>query len=189
MISERRSKLYCCEDISLIENYKYAIEDTTQIWECHHRLEIQNGIFKSDKELKSENLYYSRPASELIFLTHKEHKKLHSDNPKYRTLKSSQQQGTNNNRYGIHLENKTKDKISKALKEKFKNKEFLERHKSIRRIYPKIRCIETNECKYASEWIKLGYTFVIKVAKGENKSCKNLHFEFIEDTKGQEPNN
>ena len=180
MISKRRSELYCCDNISLIENYELAINDNSQIWECHHRLEIQNGIFKSDVELKKENLYYKRPASELIFLTHSEHKKLHCDNPNYRKLKSIQQNGINNNRYGKHLNDNVKNKISKSLKEKFKSNEYLENHRKLRRVYPKIRCLETDEIRYASEWSKRGYTFTIRVAQGKNKSCKNLHFEFIE---------
>lgn len=32
--------ILCCEDPSLIENYELAINDDTQIWDCHHRLEI-----------------------------------------------------------------------------------------------------------------------------------------------------
>ena len=51
MISNNASK-YCCEDISLIENYDKAIEDKTQYWHCHHRLEThyKNGKRKSCKQ-------------------------------------------------------------------------------------------------------------------------------------------
>ena len=41
MISLRTVTKYCGEDISKIENYDKAIADTTQMWICHHRLEIQ----------------------------------------------------------------------------------------------------------------------------------------------------
>lgn len=71
-------KKFCCEVISLIENYEKAINDNTQIQHCHHRLEIQDGKSVSVKELKENNLYFHRPASELIFLTEKEHSKLHN---------------------------------------------------------------------------------------------------------------
>lgn len=40
MISENYVKRYCCEDISKIENYDKAIADTTQVWECHHKMEL-----------------------------------------------------------------------------------------------------------------------------------------------------
>ena len=76
MISDSYKK-FCCEDASLIENYDLAVADTTQTWDCHHRGEILPcGRFKA-KHLKKFNLYYNRPASELIFLTHDEHISLH----------------------------------------------------------------------------------------------------------------
>lgn len=90
---------YCCEDMSKIENYDKAINDKTQPWDCHHRLEIQNGKNFSISDLKKMNLYYNRPASELIFLTHFEHVKLHST-------------GENNPFYGKEHSDKAKQKIS-----------------------------------------------------------------------------
>lgn len=80
MISERQIKKYCCEDISLIENYYKAINDKTQVWDCHHRLEIHGKILLSANELKDLDLYYNRPAYELIFLTKQEHHELHANN-------------------------------------------------------------------------------------------------------------
>ena len=73
-----KNKKYCCEDISLIENYNEAINDSKNKWELHHRLEIQNGkLVYTKKDLIDLNLYWNRPANELIFLTRKEHKALH----------------------------------------------------------------------------------------------------------------
>lgn len=76
MISVRHVKEFCCEDISLIENYKQAINDETQIWHCHHRLETDE--YKSKQQLIDEEKYYKRPAKELIFLTDYDHRSLHS---------------------------------------------------------------------------------------------------------------
>ena len=73
MISLNNAKKYCCEDISLIENYDKAISDDYLIWHCHHR----NENIASAKCLQQLNLYFNRPASELIFLTPKEHKQAH----------------------------------------------------------------------------------------------------------------
>ena len=73
MINEKYAKSFCCEDISLIENYDNAIADTTQTWECHHR----RGTIYSGKDLKEIGEYYNRPASELIFLTPTAHRRLH----------------------------------------------------------------------------------------------------------------
>lgn len=75
MICKKSVKHFCSEDISLIENYQEAINDTTQTWHCHHRLEIE--LDKSGNDLINMNLYYNRPASELIFLTKREHMSLH----------------------------------------------------------------------------------------------------------------
>ena len=77
MICEYTAKKYCCEDLSLIENYELAINDTTQMWDCHHRGEVLPcGRFSID-DLKKFGLYYKRPAAELIFLTPFEHRQLH----------------------------------------------------------------------------------------------------------------
>ena len=78
MISEKQAKKYCNEDPSLIENYWGAMNDETQVWNCHHRLEIQpNGVKVSRCELISSGMYYHRPANELIFLTETEHRRIH----------------------------------------------------------------------------------------------------------------
>ena len=77
MINEYYAKKFCCEDLSLIENYDKAIADTTQTWDCHHRGEILPcGRFSRD-DLKKFGLYFNRPAAELIFLTPSEHRLLH----------------------------------------------------------------------------------------------------------------
>lgn len=76
MICYENIKEYCCEDISLIENYDIAVNSPDK-YDCHHRLEIQNGKEISVKELKELGLYYNRPANELIFITHNEHTAMH----------------------------------------------------------------------------------------------------------------
>lgn len=77
MIKIQNVKAYCCEDISLIENYDKAIADITQSWDCHHRGEILPCGRYEAKDLKKCGLYWKRPASELIFLSHKDHAGLH----------------------------------------------------------------------------------------------------------------
>lgn len=75
MIKEYNVKKYCCEDISLIENYDKAVSDN-KMWECHHKLEIE--LNKTISELQAMGLYENRPASELMFLTKSEHRALHN---------------------------------------------------------------------------------------------------------------
>ena len=103
MISENRAKAFCKDDISLIENYDKAIADTKQVWSCHHRAGVLSCGRFSREDLKKFNLYYNRPANELIFLTNSEHAKLHT-------------KGKPNCRKGKTCSAETKRKISEAKK-------------------------------------------------------------------------
>lgn len=111
MIDKKRAKSYCNEDICLVENYELAVNDETKTWHCHHRNEIMDdGTLHSIKWLKDNNLYYHRPASELIFLTHSEHMILHN-------------KGKNNYMYGKHHSTESKQKTSKSMKGKYVSEE------------------------------------------------------------------
>lgn len=98
MIDHYRANKYCRDDISLIENYQFAIADKTQTWHCHHRREIDE--HKSIKQLIEEDKYYCVPASDLIFLTEFDHKHIHNS-------------GNNHYLFGKHQSKTTRDKISK----------------------------------------------------------------------------
>jgi len=79
MINEKMAKRFCREDISLIENYQEAVNDTTQTWHCHHRDEIQpDGTVLHINDLMLKGEYFHIPASKLIFLTKKDHHNLHN---------------------------------------------------------------------------------------------------------------
>ena len=73
-----------CKEPEKIENYDKAKADNFIGWNCHHRLETHNSDGErraaniTVAELKSLNMYYNRPASELIFLTESEHTTLHT---------------------------------------------------------------------------------------------------------------
>lgn len=73
-----------CYDIEHIENYNLAKEDNFMGWVIHHRLETHNSDGKrrlvnlSKNELIALNMYYNRPASELIFMKNKDHTSLHN---------------------------------------------------------------------------------------------------------------
>lgn len=94
MICEYHVKKYCCEDISLIENYEEAMKSPEK-WVCHHRKEVVDGVVTSMKELIEQKLYYHRPAEELIFLTKSEHNTLHMSNvsEEYRRKMSEAKKG------------------------------------------------------------------------------------------------
>ena len=77
MINEYYATKFCCEDLSLIENYDKAIADTKQTWDCHHRGEVLPCGRVSRDDLKKFGLYFNRPAAELVFLTPSAHRQLH----------------------------------------------------------------------------------------------------------------
>lgn len=80
---ENRIQTYCCEDIYKIENYELAKADNFKGWVCHHRLETHTSdgerrlVDITHKELKALDMYYNRPADELILLKRNEHMSLH----------------------------------------------------------------------------------------------------------------
>ena len=126
MISEKYLKSYCCEDISKIENYDKAIADTTQTWECHHRLETHNSngerrlVDLTMEELKALDMYWDRPSGELIFLTHREHDRLHKRDKKLGPFSEEHKRklSKHNARYwkGIKRSEEFKRKVSEANK-------------------------------------------------------------------------
>ena len=130
MVNEQNFKLkkdgtpnkYCyCRTPELIENYDKAIADTTQAWQCHHRLETHNSdgerrlVDISSAELIALNMYYDRPPEELIFLTALEHKRLHNiEKPKSEEHKRK----ISESKKGKHPSEEHKRKISEAMKGK-----------------------------------------------------------------------
>ena len=106
MINIVNAQWFCCEDISLIENYEQAVNDTEKVWDCHHKLEIQENKNYHKEDLKKLDLYIKRPASELIFLTRSEHMKLHA------------QYNPNMTKSRKPLSEETKRKMSETCKQK-----------------------------------------------------------------------
>lgn len=104
----RDAHKYCCEDLSLIENYELAKNDPEpNKWCIHHRDEcrvLPSGmiVIRTMDELKENGRYYNCPANELIFLTQSDHWKLHH---KMGTFGFGEEFG---------------DKVSKATKEAMK---------------------------------------------------------------------
>ena len=134
-----RAKRYCCEDISLIENYDKAVADKTQTWQCHHRAEILPCGNFTPEMMMEFGLYFNRPASELIFLTKYDHLSIHtkarwtgrhhSEEAKIkiseantgrkrslatRRLMSEQRIGSRNSFYGKHHTSEAKEKIRRS---------------------------------------------------------------------------
>ena len=116
----KQFELYC-DDIESVENYEKAKTDDFRGWDCHHRLETHTSdgdkrainIYK--KELIALGMYFYRPANELIFLTRKEHNRLHNSfKGKHHSDESKKKLSAAHK--GKHLSEKTKLKISNAIK-------------------------------------------------------------------------
>ena len=103
-------------ELEKIENYDKAIADKTQIWHCHHRLELTlDGEFAHTKEeLKRLGMYYHRPYFELIFVTNAEHGKIHSKSRSEEHRKKLSEASKRNN--GMKTSEEARKKVSESLK-------------------------------------------------------------------------
>ena len=124
MINEKQAKIFCKEDISKIENYEAAMNDSTQTWHCHHRTEIWWNC--SAKDLIENECYYHRKACELIFLTPSEHHKLHNKGKHHseetRRKISESTKGRSTWIKGKTISEEYRKKISESMKGKNKGK-------------------------------------------------------------------
>ena len=134
-----------CKNYQDIENYEKAKKDNFVGWECHHRLETHTPggeirtVIITAAELKALDMYYNRPASELIFLIKSEHNRLRRYTEESRRKMSELKKGEKNPNYGKPSWNKGKKMSEEARKKmgeakKGKNnpnygKHFSEEHK------------------------------------------------------------
>ena len=132
MINVSKVSRFCRDDIKLIENYDEAVNDTENVWVCHHRLELtMDGEFaNSTKDLIRYGMYYKRPYFELIFLPRSEHKRIHGVTKalsiETRKKLSEAQKGVNNSMTGKTPWNKGKKGVQKGAN---LGKKFSEEHK------------------------------------------------------------
>lgn len=128
MINIKFAKRYCV-DYTQIENYDKAIADNTQMWHCHHKLELcyPDGTFRpvnarlSRADLQTQGKYYGVQPEELIFLTSYEHRSLHNKGKKYSEAtrqKIAEASRGNKNCLGHKPSEETRKKISEANKGK-----------------------------------------------------------------------
>ena len=118
MINVKEVQKYCKEDISKIKNYEAAMNDTTQVWHCHHMTETWWNC--SEKDLIENECYYNRKACELIFLTPAEHCRLHNKvrifSEETRKKMSEAKKGEHNPFYGKTHNDKSRKKMTEAKK-------------------------------------------------------------------------
>lgn len=168
MISKKKFRIkkngepykYCfCRHPELIENYDKAIADTTQIWECHHRLETHNSdgerrlVEITKEELEALGMYFDRPPEELIFLNAFEHLSLHNK--------------------GKKKSEKHKQKIGSSLKGQFINRKDESKP---------VLCVETGEVfnSMSEAYRKTGVYVnnISKVCKGKRSKAGGFHWQY-----------
>ena len=119
---------FCSEPIDKIEHYEEALADNFAGWCMHHRLEIQpDGTRVSAKELIDQNLYFHRPASELMFMRREEHTSLHMlGKPTWNKGKQLSEESRckmSEAHKGKHLPAETRQKIAESHKGKHLSEE------------------------------------------------------------------
>ena len=117
-----------CKDFENIENYEKAKKDGFVGWCVHHRLEThtsegeRRAVDITAAELLALDMYYHRPAEELIFLTSREHNLLH-----HKGKFASEE--TKNKLREAHKGKKLSEEHKKKIAEAKKGKKFSEEHK------------------------------------------------------------
>ena len=128
-----------CKDIENVENYEKAKADDFKGWHCHHRLETHTSDGKrrpvdiTMAELKALRMYYNRPASELIFLTTREHNAFNKGRPgpnkgkrfseEVRRKMSEAKKGKPSNNKGKKFSEEARRKMSESQKGKHLSEE------------------------------------------------------------------
>lgn len=128
---------YFCDNIENVENYEVAKKDNFKGWHCHHRLQTHTSdgerrlVNISREELKALNMYWHRPAEELIFLRSAEHMSLHQKDKhpseEARRKNSETHKGQKAWNKGKQLSEEVRHKMSEAKKGKsnaFKGKHW-----------------------------------------------------------------
>ena len=119
-----------CKDYEKIENYQKALADNFKNWDCHHRLETHtsDGVRRlvdiTQAELKALDMYYNRPASELIFLPTSEHQFLHHKGRRHSDEAKNKMREA---KKGKKLSEETKNKMREAKKGKHHSEEAKKR--------------------------------------------------------------
>ena len=127
-------KIYCSDPLDKIEHYEKALAENFKGWCIHHRLEIQpDGTRMSRQELKDKDLYFNRPASELVFMRCEEHTSLHHKDKviseKTRQKMSETHKGDNNPLFGKHHSEETRQKMSVNNGRFWKGKQLSAEHR------------------------------------------------------------
>ena len=169
-----------CKDYENVENYEKAKADNFKGWECHHRLETHNSdgerrlVDITQKELKALDMYYNRPASELVFLPSSEHISLHHKGKHHSEETKNKMSEA---KKGKHPSEETKNKMSEAKKGKKHSEESKRKMSKAHKgkhisEETKLKMSEVQKGKHHSEEAKLK----IGEAQKGNTNVKGRHW-------------
>lgn len=119
---KKRSFEHYCDNTEQIENYELAKADNFKGWHCHHRLETHTSdgekrlVDITKKELIALDMYYHRPAEELIFMPRAEHRRLHMKGKKCGPFSEDHKKKLSDAHKGMTLSEETKRKLSETMK-------------------------------------------------------------------------
>ena len=111
MINEKQVKKFC-KDYTKIENYEDAVNDTAQVWHCHHIL----GEILTRQQLKDHDFYYDVPPCMLKFVTKTEHTRLHWKGKKRKPFTEEHRKKISEAMKGYTVSEETRKKLSEANK-------------------------------------------------------------------------
>lgn len=157
-IKKLKTKHFCKDDYSLIENYEQAVNDETQLYCLHHRLELTlDGEYAHNVEdLIRMGMYYDRPYFELIFLPQGEHTRLHGKAMEPNRLKQFKQVNIGRKRPEVALRNKEHSPILNKVPSDFGKGYFehtgLHRMDDIRQYKTEWQFWKTHNKKYRWEF-------------------------------------
>ena len=106
------------KEIEKVENYEKAKLDNFLGWNIHHRLEthtsegIKRLVQITKEELIALDMYFDRPANELIYLTISEHTSVHC---KGRKCSEEHKRKTSQTLMGHNVSKETYEKLSKTF--------------------------------------------------------------------------
>lgn len=111
MICLKKVKKFC-KDYTKIENFGEAVNDNTQMWDCHHIL----GEILSREQLLDHDFYYDVPPCMLKFVTKAEHMRLHF---KGKHQSEEHRRKLSEARKCKHRSDETRQKMSEAAKRRW----------------------------------------------------------------------
>lgn len=166
-----------CKNYHLVENYIQARFDVDEIWDLHHKNEIIEN--KSAEELKLENRYFNVDTSDLIFIKHKEHMRIHHicgravwcGKKPWNYNKDLKSLGYDTSIYGHNFTEEQKKLISRNTKAAMQREDIKQKVSSAQ----KERFSKQEERDKISEKTKLGMKRDEVVAK--LNTCKNEYKE------------